>query len=50
MAVNATVFEFSNDVAEVRLLWQGFALRDAVMLASRADQASPRPGAREEGD
>jgi hypothetical protein len=36
-AVNATVFKFSNDVAEVCLPGQGLALRDAVMLASRAD-------------
>jgi hypothetical protein len=42
--------KFSNDAAGVCLTVQGLALRDAVMLASRAARVPPRPVAREDGD
>jgi hypothetical protein len=42
--------EFSNDAAGACLTVQGLALRDAVMLASRAARVPPRPVAREDGD
>lgn len=42
--------KFSNDAAGVCLTVQEPALRDAVMLASRAARVPPRPVAREDGD
>jgi len=42
--------KFSNDAAGVCLTVQRPALRDAVMLASRAATVPPRPVAREDGD